>query len=101
DAGDDVVIVGTDKRFAQLVGERVWWYDANKDARYTLEMVAKRLNRTHTKIAEWLALVGDDDAMPGIAGIGAKGATTLLETYGSIEAAPADPTSPKGPPGNR
>src|SRR5262249_12315789 len=32
-AGDDVVIVGTDKRYAQLVGDRLWWYDANKDAR--------------------------------------------------------------------
>jgi hypothetical protein len=37
--GDDVVIVGMDKRFAQLVSDRVWWYDANKDARYTPEVV--------------------------------------------------------------
>ena len=41
-AGDDVVIVGIDKRFAQLVGDRVWWYDANKDVRYTAEIVEKR-----------------------------------------------------------
>src|SRR5690348_4543315 len=41
-AGDDVVVVGMDKRYAQLVGERAWWYDANKDARYTPEMVMKR-----------------------------------------------------------
>src|SRR6187399_312737 len=25
DAGDDVIVVGTDKRFAQLVDDRVWW----------------------------------------------------------------------------
>ena len=42
EAGDDVIVVGTDKRFAQLVDERVWLYDANKDARYTIEMVTKR-----------------------------------------------------------
>ena len=83
DAGDDVIIVGMDKRFAQLVGERLWWYDANKDARYTPEMVLKRFLVEPAKVAEWLALVGDDDALPGVDGIGAKGATTLLETYGS------------------
>ncbi len=42
DAGDDVVIVGMDKRYAQLVTDTVWWYDANKDARYTPEIVRKR-----------------------------------------------------------
>jgi DNA polymerase I len=73
DAGDDVIIVGTDKRFAQLVDERVWWYDANKDARYTPEMVYKRFGVGADKIAEWLALVGNpDDGLPGIAGIGAN-----------------------------
>jgi DNA polymerase-1 len=87
DAGDDVIVVGMDKRFAQLVGERLWWYDANKDARYTPEMVLKRFQVPPAQAAEWLALVGDDDALPGIAGIGAKGATSLLETHGSVERA--------------
>jgi DNA polymerase-1 len=87
DAGDDVVIVGIDKRYAQLVSDRVWWYDANKDARYTPEMVQKRFNVPPAKVAEWLALVGDDDQMPGIAGIGAKGATQLIEAHGSVTAA--------------
>ncbi len=84
DAGDDVVIVGIDKRYAQLVSDRVWWYDANKDARYTPDMVQKRFQVPPAKVAEWLALVGDDDQLPGIAGIGAKGATTLIEAHGSV-----------------
>jgi len=88
DAGDDVIIVGTDKRFAQLVDERVWWYDANKDARYTTEMVTKRFGVAPAQVGEWLALVGNpDDALPGIAGIGAKGATELLSKYGSVTGA--------------
>lgn len=87
DAGDDVVIAGTDKRFAQLVGDRLWWYDANKDARYTPEMVLKRFGVPPAQVAAWLALVGDEDALPGIAGIGAKGATALLEQHGTVEAA--------------
>ncbi len=87
DAGDDVVIVGVDKRYAQLVGDRTWWYDANKDARYTSEIVQKRFTVPPDKVAAWLGMVGDLDQLPGVKGIGAKGATTLVETYGSIEAA--------------
>ena len=91
DAGDDVIVVGTDKRFAQLVSDRLWWYDANKDARYTPEMVVKRFTVGPDKVAAWLALVGDDESLPGVDGIGAKGATTLIETYGSVDGALAAP----------
>lgn len=96
DAGDDVVVVGMDKRFAQLVGERSWWYDANKDARYTRDMVVKRFGVGPEQVAEWLALVGDDDQLPGVAGIGAKGATGILEAHGSVAAAVANVESIAG-----
>ena len=90
DEGDDVIIVGVDKRYAQLVSERLWWYDANKDVRYTPEIVTKRFHVPPAAVGEWLALVGDDsgnEALPGIKGIGAKGATTLIDEHGSIAAA--------------
>lgn len=87
--GDDVVIVGIDKRYAQLVSDRAWWYDANKDARYTPEMVVKRFGVPPHQVHEWLALVGDDDQLPGVAGIGAKGATQLLLEHGTLAAAVA------------
>ena len=88
EAGDDVLIAGIDKRYAQLVEERSWWYDANKDVRYTIEIVKKRFGVPPESVAEWLALVGDDsgnEALPGIAGIGAKGAVQLIEEQGSID----------------
>lgn len=85
--GHDAVIVGSDKRYAQLVGDRVWWHDAYKDARYTPEMVAKRFQVPPAQVADWLALVGDDDAVEGVKGIGKKGATQLLETFGAVESA--------------
>jgi DNA polymerase-1 len=101
DAGDDVIVVGTDKRFAQLVDDRVWWYDANKDARYTIEMVTKRFGVAPPLVGEWLAMVGNpDDGLPGIAGIGAKGATDLLTKYGSVAGALAALDSIKGRAGN-
>ena len=87
DRGDDAIVVGVDKRYAQLVNDRLWWYDANKDTRYTAEIVQKRFGVPPSQVAEWLALVGEEDALPGIAGVGAKGATTLLETYGSVAGA--------------
>ena len=100
DRGDDAIVVGVDKRYAQLVSERLWWYDANKDTRYTAEIVHKRFGVPPPQVAEWLALVGDDDALPGIAGLGAKGATSLLATYGSIDGALAAIEGIKGRQGN-
>jgi DNA polymerase-1 len=92
DAGDDVIIAGVDKRYAQLVSDRLWWYDANKDVRYTPEIVRKRFNVPAANVGEWLAMVGDDsgnDVLPGVNGIGAKGAAALIEEHGSISAAMA------------
>ncbi|MFO0593813.1 MAG: DNA polymerase [Myxococcaceae bacterium] len=89
DAGDDVIIAAVDKRYAQLVGERVWWFDANKDVRYTIEIVQKRFNVPPAQVGQWLALVGDEDLVPGLKGIGAKGATEFLTEHGTVEAAMA------------
>jgi len=89
-AGDDVIIVGVDKRYAQLVSERVWWYDANKFVRYTPEIVQKRFHVPAVAVGEWLAVVGDDsgtEVLPGVRGLGGKGATQLIEEHGSISAA--------------
>ncbi|MCG8417442.1 MAG: DNA polymerase [Proteobacteria bacterium] len=99
-AGYDVVVLGSDKRLAQLVGDRVWWYDAYKDVRYTPALVRKRFEVGREHVAEWLALVGDDGILPGIKGIGKKGATTLIETYGSVASAIAHSDAIKGRTGN-
>jgi DNA polymerase-1 len=99
--GCDVVVAGYDKRLNQLVEEgQVWFYDAYKDVRYTPETVAKRFGVGPAHVAEWLALVGDDSACPGLRGIGAKGATTLLEAYGSVDEALARLDAIKGRTGN-
>ncbi|HSS03192.1 MAG TPA: DNA polymerase [Kofleriaceae bacterium] len=99
-AGGDAIVVGADKRYAQLVNDRLWWYDANKDTRYTAEIVQKRFTVPPASVAAWLGMVGDDDALPGVKGIGAKGATAILETYGTAEAALAIADSITGRLGN-
>ncbi len=85
DAGDDVLIAAVDKRYAQLVAENVWWFDANKDVRYTIEIAQKRFGVPPPQIGQWLALVGDEDQVPGVKGIGAKGATEFLLEHGTVE----------------
>lgn len=87
DDGHDVVVLASDKRYAQLVSDVVWWYDAYKDARYTPDMIVKRFQVGPDKVSQWLALVGDDDTLGGVKGIGKKSATTILETYGTVEKA--------------
>ncbi len=99
-AGYDVVIVGSDKRLAQLVGPKVWWYDAYKDVRYTPELVRKRFEVGPDNVADWLSLVGDDGTLPGIKGIGKKGATTLIENHGNLTEALAQVDTIKGRSGN-
>ena len=100
EAGCDVVVAGADKRLAQLVDDRAWWYDPFKDVRYTPQVVAKRFGVGPAQVADWLALVGDDGAMPGVPGIGAKGATDLLARFGSLEAALAALDTIRGRTGN-
>jgi 5'-3' exonuclease len=44
------------------------------------------------QICEWKALAGDtSDGIPGVAGIGAKGAAKILRYYGTLRSAYADP----------
>lgn len=84
-AGDDVLVVAGDKDMAQLVNEKVHLYDPMKDITYDAELVKKRWGVPPARIPDRLALLGDDvDNIPGVSGIGEKGAVALLDKYGSI-----------------
>jgi DNA polymerase-1 len=93
--GDAVVVAG-DKRFGQLVGDHVWWFEPYKLVRYTPESVTRRFGVGPERVADWLALVGDDDAVAGVSGIGAKGAVELLGAHGSLAEALARPDGVEG-----
>ncbi|MDP2315604.1 MAG: DNA polymerase I [Pseudomonadota bacterium] len=86
DAGHEVVLVAGDKDFAQLVGEGVRLYDPMKDVTYDPELVRKKWGVPPERIVDLLALLGDTvDNIPGVAGIGEKGALQLLTTYGGLD----------------
>jgi DNA polymerase-1 len=86
EAGFEVVIVAGDKDLAQMVGERVRMQDTMRDVTYDAELVRKKWGVPPAQIPDLLALMGDAvDNIPGVPGIGQKGAAALLERYGSID----------------
>ncbi len=85
DAGHEVVIVSSDKDFAQLVNDKLWMHDTIKDVVYDRTLVKKKWGVFPEQIVDWLALVGDSsDNIPGVDGVGNKGAAQLLEEHGSL-----------------
>jgi DNA polymerase-1 len=82
-----VTILSTDKDLMQLVDERVVLLDTMKDRRYGPAEVEERFGVPPERVLDLRALVGDpSDNIPGVKGIGEKGAAKLLAEYGSLEA---------------
>ena len=89
---EKVCIWTPDKDLAQCVrGDRVVQVDRKSKAIRNAGEVEKKFGVPPELIPDYLALVGDAaDGYPGIAGIGPKGAASLLLRYGRIEAFPED-----------
>jgi DNA polymerase-1 len=86
DAAMEVVIVAGDKDLAQLVDDRVRMQDTMRDITYDADLVRKKWGVPPARIPDLLALTGDDvDNIPGVPGIGQKGAAALLEKYGNLD----------------
>jgi len=84
--GTDVLIVSGDKDFAQVISERVRMLDAMRDITYDPELVRKKWGVPPAQFVDLLALVGDKiDNIPGVPGIGQKGAAQLLTEYGDLD----------------
>ncbi len=81
-----VVIISGDKDLMQLVGGNVVMWDTLKDALYDPAGVEKKFGVGPDYIADLLAIMGDSsDNIPGVPGIGEKGALELVKTYGHID----------------
>ncbi|RYZ72867.1 MAG: hypothetical protein EOP05_10560, partial [Proteobacteria bacterium] len=86
DHGLEVVIVSSDKDFAQLVKPYVSMYDTMKDVRYDVAGVVDKWGVEPHKMIDYLSIVGDSsDNVAGVKGIGEKGAQKLLAQYESLE----------------
>ncbi len=92
-AGHEVLIVSSDKDFAQLVNEKIKILLPPPTANPKLGWrfmdaagVMEKFGVPPAQIAEYLALVGDtSDNIPGIAGVGPKTAAKWLAEWGSLE----------------
>jgi 5'-3' exonuclease len=89
---EKVCIWTPDKDLAQcVVGDRVVQIDRRKNEIRDEQAIHAKFGVAPEFIADYLALVGDSaDGYPGIAGLGAKTAATLINRYGHIEDFPLD-----------
>jgi DNA polymerase-1 len=84
--GVEVVIVSGDKDFGQLIEDGVILYDTMKDHKYTSQGVFEKWGIRPDQFIDYLAIVGDtSDNIPGVKGIGEKGAIKLLEQFKTLE----------------
>ena len=87
EAGGEAVIVSSDKDLMQLLRPGVEMLDPMKNVAIGLAEVEAKFGVTPDKVIEVQALIGDStDNVPGVPGIGPKGAAQLIGEYGSLEA---------------
>ena len=82
----EVIIVSGDKDFTQLVDEKVMLYDPFKEKVTKEKDVEEKYGLRPEQFIDYLAICGDSaDNIPGVRGIGPKGATKLLQEFVTLE----------------
>jgi DNA polymerase-1 len=85
--GGEAIIVSSDKDLMQLIGPSVTMLDPMKNTPIGLAEVEAKFGVTPDKVIEVQALIGDSvDNVPGVPGIGPKGAAQLINEFGTLEA---------------
>lgn len=80
------VLITSDKDMGQLLDGDVCIFDPFKDAFVTREDLEKKYGFSLEKLPFYFALIGDtSDNIPGVRGIGPKGATDLVQQFNSLE----------------
>jgi DNA polymerase-1 len=96
-AGVTVEIASTDKDLMQLVSDSVTLVDTMRDRRFGPKEVEERFGVPPAQMLDLRALIGDtSDNIPGVKGIGEKGAAQLLREHGSLDALLANPDAIAG-----
>ncbi len=83
---DEILIASGDKDLMQFVGDNVKMLDTMKDKIYDRNGVFEKMGVYPEQIVDYLSMVGDSsDNIPGMKGIGAKGAAKLLAEHGTLD----------------
>ncbi len=84
--GAKVKIITSDKDLFQLVNEKISIYNPIKQAEVTTEDCIKKFGVGFDRCLMAQAIIGDtSDNVPGIKGIGPKGAAELITQYGDLD----------------
>ncbi len=88
--GWDTFLVTRDKDMMQLVNDCIYLFELGKQNEPSQVIdaacVKEKWGVAPDRIRDLLSIMGDSsDNVPGVAGIGPKGAIELLETYGTLE----------------
>ena len=83
---DEILIASSDKDLMQFVSDNVKMVDTMKDKIYSREDVFEKMGVWPEQMVDYLAIIGDSsDNVPGMKGIGPKGASKLLNDYKTLE----------------
>lgn len=86
DEFDEILIASGDKDLMQFVDEKVKMLDTMKGKTYGPDDVVEKMGVPPHQIVDYLSLIGDSsDNIPGVPGIGPKGASALLKEFGTLE----------------
>ncbi len=84
--GFEIIIATTDKDLFQIVRDGIKIYNPAKDIYLDEEGIEKFFGVKPSQVADVLSLWGDStDNIPGVPGIGEKGAKELIKEFGSID----------------
>jgi len=84
--GIDVVLVTNDKDLGQIVGDHITLYDVFKDVMIDRHAIIAKYGVPPEKLTFYFGLVGDaSDNIPGVKGIGPKGAQKLVDKFSSMD----------------
>ena len=82
----NIVVVTLDKDLGQMLDEHVFMYDAFKDLVTDVPVFEEKMGFEIAKLPFYFALLGDtSDNIPGVRGIGKKGALELVNQFSSLK----------------
>lgn len=82
----DTVVISSDKDLGQMLNEHITLFDPFKDEFVTPEMLELKYGVPLSKLIFYFALIGDSsDNIPGVKGIGPKGAQELVNQFDSLD----------------
>lgn len=91
--GKRVSVISNDKDLMQLIRPGIMQFSPQNDRWYNAERVRDKFGVSPELLGDLFALAGDSgDDVPGAPGIGMKTAASILNEYGDLEAALADPS---------